>query len=348
MELQELIEALSSWELTVREQARTAENDPTMTHPLHFPDNEVDSVKLADITIVDVRYIGDRREWNADGRLIPAKKPAFREFEMVPLEQYFVIGEREMQELGERFNGNKELIIEAAKASIPRRIESLTNANIWATEYESLRAWAENKIVVMNPQTGKVYEASMQVDTDRYITDATTWTDSNAYDRFLKYAEEALEYIGAVGGARVRRTTASLIQKSAPRLTTSAVRMTMTEINQRLSDELGTEFEIIVDERAAEKFDGAGQATTMTKLWPQDVIGFFPPGYQVGDLNKAPQFRAGDLPQVVANFEGFDQRGQRIYFEPQNSGKALKVQAQANWLPIPREQRTFVVNITRE
>lgn len=344
-ELQELIEQLSAFEITVREQARTAENDPTLQHPRFFVDNPVDSIKLADITIVDIRYIADRREWNADGRYIPAKTPKSREFEMVPLESHFSIGELEMQKLGERFNGNRQLIIEAAKASIPRRVEALSNSIIWAIEYESLLSWATNKIVVQNPQTGKVYEASMQVDAERYVTDGTPWTDSNAFDRLLNYAREATDQIGPVQGVKVRQDIALKIQKSAPRLINTDVRMTLRNVNDYLSDELGTSFTIETDERIVERFKGAGIDTEKTKLWPSNKVAFIPTGSRIGEINRAPQYRAQDIPQVVASFDGFDNRGIRVYYEPENMGKTLKVQAQANWLAIPDEQQTFVVNI---
>lgn len=345
-ELQALIQLLSAVELTVREQARTPENDPTLTWPIHFPSADVDSVDLASIEVLDVRVIGDRREWNADGRYIPAEVPPAREFSMVPLEQYFTIAEYEMQKLGERFNGNRQLIIDAARASIPRRVESLTTANVFAVEYESIRAWIENKIVVRNPQTNQTYEASMQIDANRYVTDATAWSATNAYDRLIYLAEQAVDSIGSVGGVRLRRNLASLIQQSAPRLTTSEVRMTMRDVQDRISDELGTEFTIIVDERAVDKFDGAGNAKTKTKLFPELKLGFFPTGFQIGDTNRAPQFRAQDLPQVVSNFEGFDPRGQRIFYSPKNNGKSLKVEAQWNVLSIPREQNVFVGTVT--
>lgn len=346
-ELQELIEQLSSFEITVREQARTSENMTVLQYPRFFRDNPVDSVKLADITIQDVRFISDRREWNADGRYIPAKTPKARMFEMVPLESYFVIGEREMQDLGERFNGNRQLIIDSAKASIPRRVESLTNSIIWSIEYESLLSWATGKIIVTNPQTGKVYEASMQIGSDHYVTDATPWSDSNAFDRILNYAREAVDLIGPVQGVLVRQDLALLIQKSAPRMIAGDVRMTLRNVNDYLSDELGTGFTIETFENTVEKFDGAGVDTSKVKLWPSGKVAFIPQGSRIGEINMAPQFRAHDIPQVVSEFEGFDQRGIRVYYEKMNSGKALKVQAQANWLGIPDENQVFVVNVTK-
>lgn len=346
-DLQELIEQLNSYELTVREQARTQENDPTLQYPRFFPTNPVDSVKLADIEIVDLRLIADRREWNGDGRYIPTRKPKARLFEMVPLESWFAIGEREIQDLGERFGGDRQRIIEAARVSIPQRAQSLSSSIIWATEYESMLAWATGEIVVQNPETGKTYAASMQIDSSRYVTDATPWTSSNAFDRLVLYAREAMNHIGTISGVKVRQDIAIKIAQSAPRLLENETRMTLRQVNNYLSDELGTSFTIETDERIAEKFDGAGPQTSDVKLWPSNKVAFIPGNGTIGDLNAAPQFRAQDIPQVVANFEGFDQRGIRFYYSPMNNGKAIKVQAQANWLAIPNEQRVFVVDITQ-
>lgn len=347
MELLQLIQQLSEYELTVQEQARTSENDPTLTYPVHFPIEPVDSVKLADIEILDARVIGDRREWNADGRFIPANVPKARLFEMVPLESWFAIGEREIQHLGERFNGNADQVFEAARAKITQRVSTLTTANIWALEYESLQSWANGEIVVMNPQTGLVYSASMQIDAGRYVTDTTAWTSSNAFDRLVLYAREARNVIGTIAGIRVREDIALKIAQSAPRLIVNEARMTLGQVERYLSEELGTQFSIISDERAVDKFDGAGQAVTKTKLWPENKVAFIPSGNNIGRSAAAPIFRAQDLTPVTAD-ESIDERGQRIFYNSLNNGKSVQVQAQWNVLALPTEQNVFVVSITQE
>lgn len=346
MELLELIRQLSEYELTVQEQARTSENDPTLTYPVHFPIEPVGSVKLADIEIIDARVIGDRREWNADGRFIPADIPKARLFEMVPLEAWFAIGEREIQHLGERFNGNAQMIIDAAKARITQRVSSLTDANVWALEWESIRAWTEGKIVVMNPQTGLVYEVSMQIDAARYVTDTTAWTSSNAFDRLVLYAREARNVIGTIGGIRVREDIALKIAQSAPRLIVNETRMTLGQVERYLSEELGTQFRIVTDERAVKKFTGSGNNREMTKLFPENKVAFIPTGNVIGRSAAAPIFRAQDLTPISAD-EEIDVRGQRIFYNSLNSGKAVQVQAQWNVLALPTEQNVFVVNITQ-
>lgn len=341
-ELIALIEQLSSWEITVTEQARTEENIPELQWNSFFPERDVRSVRLADVTVVDLRYISDRREWNADGRLIPAKVPGVREFEMVPMESYFRIDEREMQFLFEQNGGQMDLVVQSAKADIESRSSSLYDSILWGLEYEAFQGWANNEFIVQNPQTGKSYVASMQVDSTRYVTAGTPWTDENAYDLFLESAYKAWEKVGTIQGAKMRRSTAFNIMKSAPRLTTSKVRMTLREINERLSDELGTQFTIDIDERVVERFDGAGVETTPTKIWPAGKVGFIPAGGQIGNMLKAPQVRSQMLPQVASEF--VDRNGIILYFDKENNGKSLKVQAQANWMAIPNEQKVYVVD----
>lgn len=345
--LEQLQQELSPYELTVQEQARTAENDPTLSYPTYFPTRSVESVKLADITVVDARVIGDRREWNADGRHIPALTPPAHIYEMVPLEAYFGVGEREIQHLGERFGGNAELILRAAKARITDRVSSLTEANIWANEWESLRAWTEGEITIMNPQTGLVYLASLDFDPNRYVVDATPWDDTNAFNRLLLYAREAENFIGAIAGVRVRQDIALLIAESAPTIGANSVKMTLRDVQKYLSDSLGTDFMIWTDERAVNKFDGAGNDRTATKLFPEDTVAFVPSTGSIGYTGQAPIFRAEDISPATQP-DSVDMNGQRIFYRAENFGKSLVVQAQANWLAIPNEQNVFIVNITQE
>lgn len=325
----------------------TAENDPTLTYPGYFPAISTPSVKLATITPVENAYISDRREWNADGRYIPTRLPAIKELEMVPLESWDAIDEREIQLLAEAAGGNADVIVRNAKISIGDRINALLQSNVWANEYESLQVWFTGEIPVLNPQTGASYVADVGIDSARYVTDTTPWTDTNAFDRLLVYAQEALETIGSVRGILVRNSIARKIANSAPEIGGNNIKMTLRQVGDYLSDSLGTPFEIRIDERARPKFTGAGTETVTTKLVPDDTVAFLPGDGRIGYTYQAPIYRAEDI-SAVSHPDSQDRDSQRVYQMPQNHGKSLKIQAQANWLAVPDERRVFVLNITQE
>lgn len=342
MEIQELLNSIDAIELTVTEQARTEENLPELRWDRYFPSSDVSSVKLANVTIVETREIADRREWNADGRYIPAKKPKVTDMEMVPMEAWFQIGERELQDLAEATMGNKELMVQAAKSSIPQRTENIVNSIFRGLEYETFQAWANGQIVVQNPQTGKTYVATLQIDSSRYITAGSAWTTSNAYDNLIEFLTDAEQTIGAFSGVYLRRAEFAKIQQAAPRLTTNEVRMTPNEIEDRISQEFGQEFNFIIDERTFDKFDGSGNSTTPTKVWPSGKIAAIPASGQVGNMLRAPQYRAQMLDAISDGF--VERNGVMVYPESVNNGKGLKIQAQANWMPFPNEQNIYVVD----
>lgn len=324
----------------------TVENDPTLSYPGFFPATSTPSVKLATITPVENAYISDRREWNADGRYIPTRLPAVRQLEMVPLEAWDAIDEREIQLLAEAAGGNADIIIRNAKISIGDRINALVQSNIWANEYESLRAWFTGEIPVLNPQTGASYVADVGIDDSRYVTDTTPWDETNAFERLQDYANEARDAIGSIGGILVRSSIARLIASAAPNIGSNDVPMTLRQAGEYLSDSLGTPFEIRIDERAKPKFTGAGTETVSTKLVPEDTIAFLPGDGRVGYTYQAPIYRAEDI-SAVSHPDSQDRDSQRVYQIAMNHGKSLKIQAHANWLAVPDEQRVFVVNITQ-
>lgn len=337
-----LTEELSSWELTVSEQARTAENNPELRWENHFVRTPVGSTRLSDVEVTETREISDRREWNADGRFIPAKTPKIKDISMVPMESYFVLGEEEMQRLFERNGMNSELVLRAAKALIPQRVNGLVDTIFRGLEFEAFQSWATGQIVAQNPQTGKTMVASQQIAADRYVTAGTAWSDSNAFDELMKYVYLAQEKIGEIEGVYLRLAELLKIQKSAPRLTTTEVRMSTKQISERISEEIGSDFYIQVDERTVDRFTGAGANTVKTKIWSQGKVAFIPSGGQVGRMLQAPQARAQNLPEVAAEF--VDINGIMVYYESLKNGKALKVEAQANWLPILNEQNVYVVD----
>lgn len=330
--------------ITVRQQARTRENLPDLMALTLFPRNNVNSTKLSEITEVDYRFVADRRPWDAKGRNIPLKAPDLKDVTIEPIEAFFRIDEREMNDLYNSLNANQQLIQDAIRSRIPQRTSTIVDAVYRRLEVDAYAAWANGEIVVMNPETGDSYTVSLQMDANRYVTPAA-WTGGeagNAYANFLEQCYEAQDAIGSVRGAVMRHTTALAIQQSAPKIGGNSVRMTRKEVADRISQELGVEFTIMVEERTQEVFDDGGTATTKTKLWPTGKIGFMPSTGVIGNTYAAPVYRAQDLAQIAG--DKLDIRGVSVFFDEKNNGKSLVVEAQANWLPMPNEQNVYVVD----
>src|SRR6478752_6471360 len=120
---------LSAAALTVRAQAISPNDTGRLLWDAFMPRRDVNSVRLRSISQIDFRPVSDRREWGARGRLIPLRTPNIDELEMVPIEAYFTLGEREIQELEERTNGNQTIFREIVGVDIPSRIDGLAQAN---------------------------------------------------------------------------------------------------------------------------------------------------------------------------------------------------------------------------
>lgn len=337
--------SLSSAALTVRAQAISPNDDGTLLWDVFFPRVNVNSIKLSEITTVNWRPTADRREWNAGGRLIPQLTPATREMTMVPIESYFQVGEEEMQKLVEQnLTASQEQFREIIRATVPERLDMLVEANYRRIEVDAFWAWAQGEITQKNPQTGGTYTASFGFDATRYQTAGTAWNDVgvNAYDELMSFLEDSLDKIGSLQGVMLRRVTRSAILEDAPQLITG-VEPTAGEVEERISDSLGIPFRFYVNERSVDIFDDAGLAYTRTKLWPAQHVAAVPEGDAIGNTAFAPVVRAVDI-DAQAPGAKIDVRGMTAWHETSNAGKRLEVQAQANAMPIPDEQRVNVID----
>jgi len=342
MELFEKIMELSPAELTIQEQARVEDNLPELKWDLYFPSQNVNSTDLKEITETDYRPVADRREWNAPGRNIPLRMGKLRDISMTPIESYFKFDEKYMTKLFERNGMNEEMVLRAIKGNLPDRVSGLVDADYRRIELEAFRGWANGEITVRNPQTNQEYTVSLDVDANRYVTYGTPWDNTNAYEKLLDELYNAQNYIGNISELVMRRSTAIAVQKSAPTIGVNTVRMTLGQVQEQLTQEMGNEITITIEERTLDVFNGAGTATTSQKIWPSGKIGFVPANGVVGSTFKAPQIRAQSLAQIAG--DRVDIRGVAVYYLSENDGKELKVQAQINALPVPAEQSTYVVD----
>lgn len=335
------IESLSMTNLTIREQTRLAENPLDLRYRAIFPRQSVGSVRLSSITTVDFRPIGGRREWNAQGREVPEKLGPAREFEMVPINPTHHIDERQMQLLNE--SGYEELkrrgIIGAVEAW-PARLADAAERQL---EVDAFNAWYSGAISVMDPKTGATISVSLGFDqATTYPTAGTAWDDpgEDAYLNLLLAIQAAQDKMGSVGAIRTRRAVVSAIVADAPD-GPNGLRPTITSLQDRIREEGFPEIALVIDERSYDLWTDGGSATTRTKYVPAGKIAFQPASGAVGATYVAPVARAYDFLQGSNRSLS---NGVVIFRSAKNDGKTLLIEAQENALPMPDEDKTYVVD----
>lgn len=334
--------------LTVRAQAVPVNDQATLIWDILFPRQDVDSVKLRTITTAIYRPVADRREWNARGRMIPLVTPRLDEIEMTPVESYFRIAEREIQELEERTFGNEALFRQIVGVDIPTRTEALASANYRRLEVDAMTAWALGQISARNPVGGETVTVSFGFDSSRYQTPAA-WTGGpggTAYGNFLTWVREAQIMVGAISGVMLRQSTRLAIQTSAPypfALNTN-VTINRAQLTDLIQQETGSPFQFVENERTADVMTDGGTTMVRTKLWPANHLAVIPQGGNVGYTAFAPVARAFQIARGNPN-AGIDVRGQTAFTEVGNAGRDLTVECQGNMLPIPNEQSVYVADV---
>lgn len=339
---------LSSAALTVRAQTISPNDQDRLLWDAFFPRRNVDSTKLSEISTLDFRPVADRREWNQRGRAVPLKTPPRRDLEMVPVESYFTIDEEELQKLAERsLSTNAEIFRRIIGARIPDRTDELVRADYRRLEIDCMTAWALGQIVAKNPQDGTTQTVSFGFDAGRYQTAGTAWSDGgvNAYDEFLAWAEDGVDSIGPIRGVTMRLATFKAIQADAPNQIpgTTGITPTRAQVEQRVSDDLGVPFRFFIVENSLDVFNDGGTAYTRTKVWPAQRVALVPAGNAVGYAAFAPVYRAMELARQVPG-AGIDIRGVTVYHDAANAGRELTVEAQLNAMPVPDEQKMWLIN----
>lgn len=336
----EKVKALGSGAVTVREQARLAENPDNLRWGTLFPRVNAPSIKIAELYAVDHRPISDRRPWNSPGRVITLKNPKLREVEMLPIEGKINYGEREMQLMTERFLGNEQTMAEQLKLNISSVITHLNDANNRRIERDALHSWLNNQLIVRNPVTGNSYTVALGYDAARYVTE--DWT-TGAYTKFLAAVRVAIRTLPSVVGCMMRESTYSAIIADGPSVPGSTAPMTRTQFLAHLQGELGQPFGIVVDERTAEEYQTGGTALTTVNYFTAQKVAFLT-STPIGNTHFAPVARAYQfMNQIPVDMR--DANGFWTFIEPQNSGKELEVQAQVNAITIPDERNVLVYSV---
>lgn len=341
---------LSNAALTVLVQAISPYDQDQLLWDVFFPRQNVNSTIIETITpIVATRYTADRREWNGRGRYIPQEFPGTGELELVPIESYFKLAELEIQRLEERAMGNESIFRNLIGVDIPSRTEQLAFANLRRIEVDTFNSWATGSITARNPQTGTTYNASYGFDSSRYQTAGTAWTGGaggTAYAQFMLFLLAAVQAGIQPAGAMMRLSTREAIRTSAPNLAfpiSTNVPPLLSDVEKRISDEIGYEFRFYLNERHVDVFTTAGLQTTATKLWPAQTIAVVPAGETVGYNAFAPVARAFEINRIAPEAK-VDVNGMTAYSETANNGRELTVECQVNVLPVPLERNIWVIN----
>ncbi len=340
--------ALSAAALTVRAQARAANDLGKFYHPIFFPRTDANSTKITTLTTADFRPTADRREWNTRGRLIPVRAPARKDIEMLPIESYSALDEQEMGNLLAGALGNQAIFRQAIGVDIPSRIDGLVSANMRRLEYDAMRAWALGQVTVRNPQgSGADVVFDFGFDTNRYVAPAA-WTGGSggtAYAQLVAETYNARDLMGGVRGVVLRQSTMTAIAASSPTAagTGQISPVGVGELGRRLQEQFGSEFTFNVVEDTVELFNDGGLTRTSTKLWPANIVAFIPDGTTVGNTHYAPVARAFEI--AGANPEAqISVRDMTVVRDISNGGRHLAIECQLNALAVPDEQKLYVVD----
>lgn len=333
--------------LTVLAQAISPNDNGQLLWDIFFPRKTVDSVKLANIHDFIWRPVADRREWNDTGRLIHQPTPKADQLEMVPIEAYFRLGEREIQDLQERVNGNVQVFRDLVKISIPQRVAVLAQACYRRLEVDSFTAWANGQIVARDAKTNRTSTFDFGYDTARYQTAGPAWTGGNggtAFGNLVAWLQDIYNsYVGGFEGVMLRWSTLQAIIESAP-YGINAVQRSLLETEQLIQGRLGQDFRFFLNERTVEPYTGSGTAYSSTKIWPDHKVAVVPTGKRVGDACFAPIYRASAAGIGSISEAGVDQNGLSVFPEVEQNGRALKVECQGNILPVPEERLVAVID----
>ena len=120
--------------------------------------------------------------------------------------------------------------------------------------------------------------------------------------------------------------------------------MTFVNLEQRIQDDIGSDFRFFPMEDSVEVFDDGGVTTTSTKVWPAQRVAVIPQSTTIGTVAKAPVVRAMEIARAVPG-AGIDTNGMTVYYDEQTGGRELSVEVQGNLLPVPDEQKLYVINV---
>lgn len=333
------IDALDPANLTIREQVRLAENPNDLRWRAIFPKVDAPSVKLSELSLVDFRPAGGRREWNAQGLEIPEILGTRIDAEMVPINPTHHLDERRLQHLRERVGNTGELYNRGVIKDVDSWASALADAADRQIERDAFELWFQNQVVIKDPKTGTTETVSGVYAASRYVAASATFAAAtNAYTDFMGYLRDARSVLGSVGAVRLRQARLTEILADAP--AASGDTMSLRGLQERLNAEGFGTVAIVVDERTYDELDDGGSAYTQSYYVPTDRMAIQPATGVVGRTHFAPVTRAYDYmdTDAVETLNDFS-----VFYGEKNDGKTLLIEAQANALALPVESAVYVV-----
>jgi hypothetical protein len=332
---------LSPANLTIREQARLAENPLDLRWPALFPRVPANSLKIRDLTKAELRLTAEYRAWNANGRELWEAIGPSTEWEILPLTASKHFNEKRMIELQLPDPTIRALVDNGIVADVDLWGTRLADAVHRRLEVAGFQGWLVNTFSMLDPVSGSVVTGPLGFNASRYVAAGVALTGGSggtAYPTIVLQVAAATIFLGTQPGAmRMRDSTFQVLVSSAP-TGPNQIRPTVTNVNERLAEQ-GINTAIIVDQRNYDKSTDGGQATTTTYYVPTGKIGFQPADGRIGNTHSVAASRGGN--ELVTNAK-VNKMDVTIWYTEQNNGKTLLEEGENIAVPMPEEQRIYV------
>lgn len=342
VDIDTILNLLDPVEMTVRAQVYSPYNDPEVNHWTRFgQERPVKTTRLSEIGEVDFRPVATRRPWDGHGIEIPVRTGPIKSGDMVPIESWWGIGEKDIQRAMEGAGGNAEIAMRVMMADIPGRNRRLVKANWGKIDVDFFKAWFYGYVDVDDPDNGS-YQMSYGISGSRITAAASSLAAaSNAFDMAIDMVRNA-ETLGLM--PRGILASSDRINEIIKDMPTTGIytprRPTMADAEAWFQDEFGTDFNFIKGDWTLDVPNVSTGAFTSTRLFPVDRLAIIPTG-PVGEVIKAPVYRAQDLAASLPDAR-IEQDGVVLTPEAVNNGKGLKTTAQLNAMAWPNENKVLV------
>lgn len=337
------VAALTPTNLTIREQARLAQNPNETRWRSHAPTVDADSTDLSQIETVDFRPAADYRAWNAQGREIHEVLGPRLQYSIKPMTATHHIDEERLQKLASPAPEMRQLIERGVIGDVNTWPTRLANAVDWGFERAFFQGWCLNTYTVMDPKTGSTVTVARGISSSRYVTEGTAWSGAvNAWDRLIFHIGEAQRLFGRpVGGFRIHRSDLAYVIADAPAFGDGTI-VNFGNIDTALSQQGFGPIRAVIDDRTFDGYTDGGSAYTSQLVLPQGRVAFFPANGIVGSTPVVPVVRAYSY---VDQDRRVNFRDVVILRTPLNEGRTLLLEAERIGLPVPSEQFTYVINV---
>lgn len=335
---------LNAGALTVRAQSLPEDDNGELLYPLFFPKRSVDSMDAHEIVTLDYRPVAGRREWNAPERRLGLKLPETKDLEFVPIGSDHLIGEKELDRLDSRVDGNEQVYRRLIGADIPSRAEMLAQSCYRQLELDCFEVWTKGTLTQIDPQSTNYYTVSYQIESGRIQSVGTAWSAAaNAYNEFIAWLKDAKRAIGRLEGVLAKSDVYETILADVP--TVNGLPLRGDDLLKRIKDDAQLEtFNFFEHNGAVDLPVNSGTSTIRTDVFPDRYMVAIPRGGTVGNAAVAPVRRARELvramPQAKINI-----RDVTIFYFGENDDKGLKIVSQFNAYPLINDGKVFSINV---